>query len=896
MDENETEYSKLISSSPEVVRDISDQDPSVSVPFLPSQESSTDKEICPDEVSDKDVILEGVVDEEVTHDGVAATEVSPYEVSDKEVTHDEVAAKEVTPDEVSDMEVTPAEVSGKGDALIEIVDKQVTLYEDSTAAKSEEALPNPSAESSVERAHSFELTETEKRSDSLPNINELGDSPVQSSSVGAIPHVLISAETPLSSGQKATSEELSLNLSPDNGGAFYIGEERTCSPKSPNSDNFGGSFHSLPDKSRERRPSFIQSLFLKSVSQKQKDANQKSPEPDHMLEFVPPDGGFGWVIVMAACVVNMWIVGFIKSYSLIYVELKAAFPDASAYHASWIPALLSTIGLLVGEKCFALCTRIRTSPIAGVLSRKYTSRKVSFCGGLLVSSGLFFSAFTTSLTQLIFTIGVLTGLGAGLCQTPGILIVSLYFKKRRALASAICISGNSIGSFFMPPLIDYLLWEYRLRGTFLIISALQLHISVASLLYRPVREQARIQAMERARLARAQASGDESQKSLLQNGEDSAGELTLTPSNQSLRRKGSSSLMMKVRSSKLLAGECKEMTHHVSFLRSMSMVASVPDLAEYAKKVHVSMDRDINVVPPTQLIVAKRHHTVSESSAPGEIFKSSSGGRLNDPARPTSIRKVHSSLGRMVLTKQAVSRLPPGHFQASLENELNSSICSILNEPAIPETDEDEINDDSPNPFLEDSKPEASPAPNEVTKETKEEKSEETSKSCLPMFKVLGACFDKEVLKTRKMILFTTSVVLCAVGAPHALFYLHAYAKSVGVDPSSVTTMLSVSSIVDLVGRLTIGFVADMQLIPTAYIYLMSCALGGSAVLAISFSQTFTAMAVMLCFYGVGIGAYFVIIPTVLAQMHGIVKLNSSYSFVRFAMGFINFVSPQVSG
>jgi hypothetical protein len=67
-------------------------------------------------------------------------------------------------------------------------------------------------------------------------------------------------------------------------------------------------------------------------------------------------------------------------------------------------------------------------------------------------------------------------------------------------------------------------------------------------------------------------------------------------------------------------------------------------------------------------------------------------------------------------------------------------------------------------------------------------------------------------------------------------------------------------------------------------------------VLAISFSQTFTAMAVMLCFYGVGIGAYFVIIPTVLAQMHGIVKLNSSYSFVRFAMGFINFVSPQVSG
>lgn len=95
-----------------------------------------------------------------------------------------------------------------------------------------------------------------------------------------------------------------------------------------------------PPSPSKRRWNRIQSSILQKKNSK--DDNER-------LEFTPPDGGYGWVIVIAACVVQIWIMGFIKSYSVLYVQIIAAFPNSSAYHASWIPALLSTIGLLVGK-------------------------------------------------------------------------------------------------------------------------------------------------------------------------------------------------------------------------------------------------------------------------------------------------------------------------------------------------------------------------------------------------------------------------------------------------------------------------------------------------------------------------------------------------------------------
>lgn len=145
----------------------------------------------------------------------------------------------------------------------------------------------------------------------------------------------ITAEEGNPNKEKNVPADLPLNTEEGDGAAsFYIGEVRhpLRSPSSP-LHSLASSYSSLNDKG------------LLSP-----DKIDKPPElPKSPPEFVPPDGGYGWVVVIAACVVNMWIVGFIKSYSLLYLEIINEFPDSSAYHASWIPALLSTIGLLTGE-------------------------------------------------------------------------------------------------------------------------------------------------------------------------------------------------------------------------------------------------------------------------------------------------------------------------------------------------------------------------------------------------------------------------------------------------------------------------------------------------------------------------------------------------------------------
>lgn len=79
-----------------------------------------------------------------------------------------------------------------------------------------------------------------------------------------------------------------------------------------------------------------------------------------------------------------------------------------------------------------------------------------------------------------------SGIGGGLSTTPGIIIVSMYFNKRRALANGICVSGTAAGSFIFPILIEYLIKDFGFHGTILILGAGMLHVCVSATLYRPL--------------------------------------------------------------------------------------------------------------------------------------------------------------------------------------------------------------------------------------------------------------------------------------------------------------------------------------------------------------------------------------------------------------------------
>ena len=69
---------------------------------------------------------------------------------------------------------------------------------------------------------------------------------------------------------------------------------------------------------------------------------------------------------------------------------------------------------------------------------------------------------------------------------PSIIVVGLYFERRRALANGIAMCGSGIGTFIFAPLCTYLQNEYTWRGGTLILSGLLLNCCVTGALFRPL--------------------------------------------------------------------------------------------------------------------------------------------------------------------------------------------------------------------------------------------------------------------------------------------------------------------------------------------------------------------------------------------------------------------------
>ena len=59
----------------------------------------------------------------------------------------------------------------------------------------------------------------------------------------------------------------------------------------------------------------------------------------------------------------------------------------------------------------------------------------------------------------------MTGCGVSFTATAGYLIISIYFHKKRAIATAIASTGSSFAVFCMPPLVNFLAGFYGLQVT-----------------------------------------------------------------------------------------------------------------------------------------------------------------------------------------------------------------------------------------------------------------------------------------------------------------------------------------------------------------------------------------------------------------------------------------------
>ncbi|GAB1867194.1 Monocarboxylate transporter 3 [Camponotus japonicus] len=195
-------------------------------------------------------------------------------------------------------------------------------------------------------------------------------------------------------------------------------------------------------------------------------------------KMIPPDGGWGWVVLFSALAVNFLIPGTVKSFGVLFVEFLHVF-KASSTAASWMPAL-----------CYFLYSSL--GPLSSILSTKYSYRTVTLIGGTFAASGMMLSYFANSVTYLYVSYGLMVGIGAGLSFPPTVYIVTQYFEKLRGVANGLCISGSAIGTIVLPPLLQYLLDCFGYRGAVLIMGGITLNTLVCGLLYHPVEQHMKI--------------------------------------------------------------------------------------------------------------------------------------------------------------------------------------------------------------------------------------------------------------------------------------------------------------------------------------------------------------------------------------------------------------------
>ncbi|KAK9708761.1 hypothetical protein K7432_009443 [Basidiobolus ranarum] len=189
----------------------------------------------------------------------------------------------------------------------------------------------------------------------------------------------------------------------------------------------------------------------------------------------PPDGGYGWFVVLACFLVHFSILGTCFTWGIFqryYVE-SMIFGETSN-------AVISFVGT-IGVSCLDLW-----GLVTGSICEKLGYRRTMFVGVILLSASFIIASFSTQIWHLFLTQGFMYSVGGGLLYFPPLGAVPQWFQKHRGLALGLGISGSGIGGLVYNPLAQFLLVKVGIRWTLRILAIMNLFIGlIATILTKP---------------------------------------------------------------------------------------------------------------------------------------------------------------------------------------------------------------------------------------------------------------------------------------------------------------------------------------------------------------------------------------------------------------------------
>ncbi|CAB3235956.1 unnamed protein product [Arctia plantaginis] len=189
-------------------------------------------------------------------------------------------------------------------------------------------------------------------------------------------------------------------------------------------------------------------------------------------DFIPPDGGWGWMIILAAGISNLSMLPVLQQFGLLFRDKFANLGITSSETTTIInmnSALFSCVGLANGP-----------------LFKIFTYRQVSLTGAIIGFVGVMLATFSYNFATYLVSFSILYGAGLGISSSANALALNTYWKNRRRLATGLSWTATGLGPVIWPHVITALFSLYGETGAILIISGVSLHALVCGLLLQPV--------------------------------------------------------------------------------------------------------------------------------------------------------------------------------------------------------------------------------------------------------------------------------------------------------------------------------------------------------------------------------------------------------------------------
>ncbi|MPC67528.1 Monocarboxylate transporter 12-B [Portunus trituberculatus] len=187
------------------------------------------------------------------------------------------------------------------------------------------------------------------------------------------------------------------------------------------------------------------------------------------------DDGWGWVVTFASFVIY------------VSTTLASTFTNCFGVLFSAFLLELHTTSTKISEIFnLALALSSMFSFLAEPLVNQFGWRKVTFITSLVYSVGLASSSFATSASFFFLFAMMTSGTCILILEVIAQHTVSIYFRRRRRLATCIVTLGTCASQVLMTPFISYLQEEFSFRGATLIAAATVLNCCVASMFLHPV--------------------------------------------------------------------------------------------------------------------------------------------------------------------------------------------------------------------------------------------------------------------------------------------------------------------------------------------------------------------------------------------------------------------------